>query len=108
MQPEPARTPTAVKPDTVTAMRGLIAQVRAVMPFDQASARVCDGECRSCGQKLLDFMQAELEDWESRLDAGTRPNLGDLDRLGRTARKVYRALEKNDLVPPLDPPAARD
>ena len=85
------------KPSTTEAMRDLIAQVRAAIPFDMPEAQVCADECRSCSMKLLEFMAAELDDWEARLDAGEKPGLADLSRLARTARKVHRALEKNGL-----------
>ena len=85
------------KPSTTDAMRDLIAQVRAAIPFDMPEAQVCADECRSCSMKLLEFMAAELDDWEARLDAGEKPGLAELSRLARTARKVHRALEKNGL-----------
>jgi len=88
---------TGRKPSTTEAMRDLIAQVRAAIPFDMPEAQVCADECRSCSMKLLEFMAAELDDWEARLDAGEKPGLAELSRLARTARKVHRALEKNGL-----------
>ena len=94
-----------MKPDTATAMRRLIGQVRDAIPFGLPEARACTGVCNGCTVKLLDYLDGELADWEARLDAGERPNLGDLDRLGRTSRKVYRALAANGLVP-AEPPAA--
>ncbi len=78
-------------------MRDLIAQVRSAIPFDMPEAQLCADECRSCSVKLLEFLAAELDDWEARLDAGEMPGLAELSRLARTARKVHRALEKNGL-----------
>ncbi len=86
------------KPDTRTAMRDLLARIRAALPFDAAEARVCDGPCDGCSLKLLEFMETELGTWESRLDAGETPHFGDLARLERTARKVLAVLAKNGRV----------
>jgi hypothetical protein len=91
-----------MKPNTTDAMRQLIAQVRDAIPFDLPEAQVCTGECNGCSLKLLEYLEAELADWEARLAAGERPSFVDLDRLGRTSRKVYRALAANGLVPPLE------
>ncbi|BAO45213.1 hypothetical protein [Thiolapillus brandeum] len=85
------------KPPVAKAMRELIAQARSAIPFDTPEAQLCADECRSCSVKLLEFLAAELDDWEARLDAGETPGLAELSRLARTARKVHRALEKNGL-----------
>jgi hypothetical protein len=95
-----------LKPDTVTAMRLLIAQVRGAIPFDAPQGQVCSADCTGCSQKLLEFLDSELRGWEQRLDAGERPNLGDVSKLGRTSRKVYGALERNGVVGPLPPAEA--
>jgi len=87
-----------MKPDTRTAMRQLMAQVRAAIPFDAPAAQVCTGTCAGCSMKLLEFLGTELQAWEYRLDAGEKPTLGDLSRLARTSRKVYAVLERNGLV----------
>ena len=87
-----------MKPDTSTAMRHLIAQVRAAIPFDAPQSRVCTGNCEGCSQKLLDFLEGELDDWERRLASGERPGLADLSRLARISRKVHGVLERNGLV----------
>jgi len=91
-----------VKPDTVTAMQQLIAQVREAMPFDLPEAQQCAGPCEGCSMKLLAFLEGELEAWERRLDEGERPNLGDVSRLARTSRKIHRVMEKNGLVGQMD------
>jgi hypothetical protein len=85
------------KPPVAEAMRELIAQVRTAIPFNTPEAELCADECRSCSVKLLEFLAAELDDWEARLDAGETPGLAELSRLSRTSRKVYKALEKNGL-----------
>jgi len=89
-----------MKPDTQTAMRQLIAQVRDAVPFDAPEDQVCSGPCDGCSMKLLAFLESELEGWERRLDQGERPNFGDLSRLAKVSRKVYGVLERNGLVGP--------
>jgi len=93
-----------MKPDTRTAMRGLIAEVRAAIPFAAPQSRVCTGACNGCSRTLLDYLEGELDDWERRLAAGECPNLGEVSRLARTSRKVYEALRRNGLL--TDAPAA--
>lgn len=86
------------KPDTRTAMNGLIHQVREAMPFDASKAAVCADDCNGCSKKLLEFIAMELDDWEARLNNGHLPTLGDVERLARTCKKVYRVLERNGLI----------
>ncbi|EXJ16129.1 hypothetical protein [Imhoffiella purpurea] len=80
------------------AMRRVIGETRARVPFDLPSARVCTGNCQGCSMKLLEFLGAELDAWESRLDGGETPGFEDLSGLIRTATRVYRVLERNGLV----------
>ncbi|WP_207062147.1 hypothetical protein [Motiliproteus sp. SC1-56] len=89
-----------MKPDPRTAMALLLEEVRNTFPFDIPPARLCDGPCSGCPKKLLEYLDTQLEEWEDRLKHGEAPRLGDLDRLGRTARKVHRVLEKNGLLGP--------
>ncbi|TCK02647.1 hypothetical protein [Marinobacterium mangrovicola] len=93
------RNPKANKPDTRTAMQALIAQARQSLPFTLPEAQLCDGICNGCSKKLLDFVDGELEEWQARIDTGEIPRLGDLEKLGRTLRKVYRVLQRNALAP---------
>lgn len=81
-----------MKPDTLSAMRSLINEVRTVIPFDLPEEAICSGVCRGCAKKLLEFLDAELSEWECRLDAGEVPRLGDVQQLGRCCRKVHVAL----------------
>ena len=86
-----------MKPDTVTAMRQLIVQIRAALPRELRGEQLCSDACEGCSVKLLTFLEDELAGWELRLDNGERPNFGDLNKLARTGRKIYRVLEKNGL-----------
>ncbi len=95
---ESDRRPGSRKPDIATAMRDLIRQVRAALPFDTPESQVCSGACQGCSRKLLDFLESELEDWETRLNQGEKPGLGDLSRLIGISRKVRRVLTRNGLL----------
>ncbi|WLI74500.1 hypothetical protein [Halomonas alkalicola] len=86
------------RPDLNTAMRGLIHEIRAQVPFDTPESSLCRGPCRGCSKKLLEFLDTELEEWEGRLEEGEVPRFGDLARLGRLARKVVAALRRNGLI----------
>ena len=68
------------------------------MPFDLPEANLCSGKCNGCSQKLLDYLDMELEDWEYRLTAGETPDFGDINRIARTGKKIYRVMKKNGLV----------
>jgi hypothetical protein len=87
-----------MKPDTVTAMRQLIARVREALPFDLPEAQTCSGPCDGCSMKLLAFLEGELDAWERRLDDGERPSFGDISRLARTSAKIHAVLMRNGLV----------
>lgn len=87
-----------MKPKTPQAMRDLIGQVRAALPFERSADDLCSSGCTVCSLKLLEYLAGELEEWESRLDRGEAPTLGDLDRLGKTARKVHAALVRGGVI----------
>ncbi|MDQ1363684.1 MAG: hypothetical protein QG652_1546 [Pseudomonadota bacterium] len=89
-----------MKPDTTTAMRNLIAEIRRAIPFGTPMASVCSDNCNGCSMKLLEFLDMELIDWERRLHAGEVPNFGDIARLAKTGRKIYQVMKKNGLVNP--------
>jgi hypothetical protein len=86
------------KPDTRTAMRQLIAEVRDALPFAAPASQVCSGDCDGCSVKLLEYLDGELCGWQQRLDVGETPSLGDLARLAKTSRKVHAVLARNGLV----------
>lgn len=90
--------PTQRRPDVSTAMRQMIAEIRAALPFDGPEVHTCSGVCHGCPQKLLAHLDGELTDAQLRLDSGWRPGLAELSRLGRTARKVHTALAENGVV----------
>lgn len=87
-----------MKPDRTIAMQQLIQQVRVAMPFDLPEANLCSGKCNGCSQKLLDYLDTELEDWEYRLKEGERPDFGEIHRIAKTSKKIYQVMRKNGLV----------
>jgi len=79
-------------------MRQLIKQVREAMPFDLPEASMCSGKCNGCSQKLLDYLDTELEDWEYRLKAGESPDFGEIQRIAKTSKKIYKVLQRNKVL----------
>ncbi|GGK62310.1 hypothetical protein [Amphritea balenae] len=87
-----------MKPDTTTAMNDLIAQIRETIPFDTPMSELCNGPCTGCSKKLLDFLDTEVEEWETNIATGTTPSLGEIHSLAKTSRKIYAVLKKNGLI----------
>lgn len=87
-----------MKPKTPEAMRELIAQIRQEIPFDLPEARICEGICKGCSMKLLEYLEMEIETWQYRLDQADVPNFGDLKQLARSSKKIYKVLQVNGLV----------
>lgn len=87
-----------MKPDTTEAMQTLIKQIREAIPFDTPMALMCNGPCTGCAKKLLDYLDMELLDKEKNLQDGKMPNLGEIDKLAKTAKKIYISLQKNGLI----------
>ncbi len=86
------------KPDTKTAMQTLISDIRKAVPFDTPMEKLCDGPCTGCSKKLLDYLDMQLEEKEAELNAGLIPNLGELNRLKKSAMKIHATLIKNGLI----------
>ncbi len=86
------------KPDTVTAMYQLLDQIESAMPFDLSEAQICSGLCIGCSKKLLEYIFIELNQWKIALADGEKPKLGDIEKLAKTGKKIYRVLELNHLV----------
>ncbi|SIT10239.1 hypothetical protein [Neptunomonas antarctica] len=87
-----------MKPDTTTAMQKLIDEVRFTIPFELPMSELCSGICTGCSKKLIDFLDMEVGEWEQRLQQGEKPGLGDINKLAKTSRKIYRVLQKNQRV----------
>lgn len=78
-------------------MEKLIADIRLEIPFDTPLERICRGPCTGCAKKLLEFLDMELHNWESALRKGSKPGLGDIDKLAKTAKKILILLTKNGI-----------
>lgn len=79
-------------------MSGLIRQLREAIPLGLSDEEICGDSCEGCSSKLLIYLETELDSWESRLEAGEVPTLGDLDRLAKQGRKIHRVLQQNGIV----------
>ncbi len=79
-------------------MADLIGQIKEAIPFDVPEADMCSGDCIGCPKKLLEFLDTEIEFCEFKLADGEQPSLGEIDRLAKCSKKIYKALEKNKLV----------
>ena len=88
-----------MKPDTSNAMRELITQVRVHIPFDEMNdARVCSGTCIGCAKKLLEYLEQEIISWETSLAQNEIPTLGDINKLARSSKKIYKVLQLNNIL----------
>jgi hypothetical protein len=79
-------------------MRQLIEQVREAIPFGLCDEQICGDSCEGCSSKLLLYLETELDAWESRLADGVVPSFGDLDRMAKQGRKIYRVLQQNGVL----------
>jgi hypothetical protein len=86
------------RPDSTTAMRILIAQIRTALPLDAPAVPECSGDCQRCAVKLLEFLTLELDSWELRLAQQERPTLADLSQLVRHARAVQAVVQRQQPV----------
>jgi len=87
-----------MKPKTPIAMKTLIEEIRQIMPFEDLDANICTGQCNHCSVKLLEFLDTQIDEWEFRLKQGEIPSLKDIDELSKTSKKIYRALDKQNLI----------
>ena len=88
-----------MKPKTDVVMVKIIQQIRETFPFDMSEEELCAETCSyGCPKKLMEYMQMEITQWEQRLDEGEIPNLQDIQKLSKTGWKIYRVLERNNLV----------
>lgn len=87
-----------MKPCPALAMYQLIADIRTAVPFDNPESSLCLGPCTGCSKKLIEFLDDQLCDWQSKLEAGYQPKLGDLNRLAKTAKKIHKVLAKNSFI----------
>lgn len=79
-------------------MFNLLREARARLPFQLSFDGYCEGRCLECPFKLLEFLDADLSDWEHRLQRGDAPTLGELHSLGRDCQEVYLVLQREGLI----------
>ena len=80
-------------------MRALTHSIRQHIPFDELDdARVCSGSCIGCAKKLLEYLEQEVIYWEEALNRAEVPSLGDVHKLGRSAKKIYKVLQVNKIL----------
>lgn len=91
------------RPDPGTAMRGLIAQARALLDHAGDAASACAGDCGDCLAKQLEGFAQLLADWEARLADGEQPSLGALHRFGRDATALRASLARHGLPHAMEP-----
>ena len=80
-------------------MGDMIRQIRERFPFDMSEEEMCGDSCSyGCPRNLLEYMHAEISDWEQRMQQGEIPNFGDIQKFSKSGRMIYRVLEKNQLI----------
>ena len=87
-----------MKSDVKTAMENLIKETRAKIPFNLSFSGNCEGRCDECPEKLLEYLDIDLLNWEERLKRGDKPTMTDLVVLGKTCQEVYDIMKKKGLI----------
>ena len=80
-------------------MAELTHTIRQHIPFDDMDeVRLCSGLCIGCPKKMLEYLEQEIEYWERELKQGEVPNLGEINALSRSSRKIHMLLLKNEVL----------
>jgi hypothetical protein len=87
-----------MKPKTDIVMSKIIQKIREKFPFSMSDQELCTGICYGCPKKLLEYIDMESTEWLQRLESGEVPNFQDIEKMTKVSRKIFRILEKNDLV----------
>lgn len=88
-----------MKPRTDVVMSDIIHKIKEAFPFDMGEEELCGETCtHGCALKLLEYMYMEITEWEERLENGEIPSLKDIQKITKTSKKIYKVLEKNNLV----------
>ena len=88
-----------MKPKTEVVMADIIHKIKDTFPFSLSEDELCGDTCtHGCAKNLLDYLYMEITDWEERLENGEIPNFKDIQKITKTSKKIYRVLEKNNLV----------
>ena len=88
-----------MKPKTDVVMSDIIHKIKETFPFYMGEEELCGDTCsHGCALKLLEYMSMEITDWEERLEDGYIPDFKDIQKITKTSKKIYKVLEKNNLV----------
>jgi len=87
-----------MKPNTKEAMENLISEARQKIPFNLSFDGFCEGRCEECPEKLLEFLDTDLSDWEFRLKRGDVPSLENVHRLANDCKKIYQILKRKGFI----------
>ncbi len=88
-----------MKPKTDVVMSDIIHKIKDIFPFSLSEDELCGDTCtHGCAKKLLDYLYMEITEWEERLENGEIPNFKDIQKITKASKKIYQALEKNNLV----------
>ena len=88
-----------MKPRTDVVMADIIHKIKDTFPFSLSEEELCGDTCSyGCALKLLEYMSMEIAEWEERLEDGYIPNFKDIQKITKTSKKIYKVLEKNNLV----------
>ncbi len=87
-----------MKPTTKVAMENLIKEARERIPFHLTFSGNCEGRCEECPFKLLEYLDMDLCNWESRLKKGEVPSAADLYALASDCKRIYSILSKQGIV----------
>ena len=80
-------------------MYDIINKIKEAFPFTLGEDEICGDSCSyGCAKNLLEYLYMEVTDWEQRLEDGEIPTLKDIQKMTKTSKKIYKALEKNNLV----------
>jgi hypothetical protein len=87
-----------MKPDVKTAMENLIKEARATIPFKLSFSGNCEGRCDECPEKLMEYLDIDLLNWEDKLKKGIVPTITDLQILARQCKETYAVLQKRGYI----------
>ena len=79
-------------------MSKIIQLIRENFPFSMSDQELCIGICYGCPKKLLEYIDLESTEWQQRLENGEVPSFQDVEKITKVSRKIFRILEKNNLV----------
>jgi hypothetical protein len=88
-----------MKPTVKEAMSNLIREAREKLPFNLSFSGNCIGRCEECPEKLLEYLDMDLSNWQSRLEHGEVPHIDQVYALARDCKEIHGILCKKGLIP---------